>query len=416
MTIQKILSQFLPGRTIYLPGATGEIAALTDALAADPERMRGVNIVSCLLPGMNGTDYAALHDDARLTTFLLPPTARQSLAKGKVHLIPISYFGIARFIQNAAKLDLAVVHVAPPLPGEGHKASVGIAADFTGIAWKAAATKIALINPAMPAMPRGPRIDLDEADLVIECESRLVEIAPVSPDPIGEAIARHVANIVPDGAALQIGIGSAPAALWRGLSGHRNLRLRSGLASEDLLGLADQGALSSQDHVAGIAAGSTAFYSALAERNLVRLADTLETHDTCAIGREERFIAANSALEVDLFGQINLEWQGGKPASGVGGAPDFAPAALASPGGHGITMLPSTARKGSITRIVPRLEAPSVSLARNLADIVVTEHGVARLRHASLDQRAEALIAIAEPAFRSELSDHWREMRGAMTG
>jgi acyl-CoA hydrolase len=406
-----LLNQFRPGRTIYLPGTTGEITALAQALTADPERIRGVNIASCPLPGMNAVDYAGLHPEARATMFLLPPAARASFAAGRVRIMPISYYGAAQYLAGPAGLHVAVVHVAPPAAGQEQLASVGIAADFAAIAWKAARFRIAFVNHAMPSMPTGPRIDLGEADLVVEGESPLIEIAPAKPDPVADAIARHVAALVPDAAALQVGIGSAPTALWRALVSHRGLRLRSGLASEDLLHLADSGALAESGHVAGIAAGTNAFYAALAERDLVRLADTFETHDWRAIGREDRFVAANSALEVDLFGQINLEWQGGRPVSGVGGAPDFAAAAQASPGGMGVTMLPATAKGGSISRIVAHLTAPTVSLPRNLADVIVTEHGVARLKGASLQERAEALIAIAAPEFRDSLAEDWRRMQ-----
>lgn len=411
MLLNGLLDHFRPGRRIYLPGATGEIEVLAKALAADPARMDGVEVFSCLLPGMNRFDYAGLHENARLTTFLFPPASRESFTAGRVRVLPLSYFATAGFVAEAAQLDVAVVHVAPPVPGEGRKTSVGIAADFTTIAWNAAKTRIALVNPAMPAMPRGPRIDLAEADIVVEEESPLVEVPTVNADATGKAIAGHVAALIPDGAALQVGIGSAPAALWEALRAHKNLRLRSGLASEGLLALADAGALAEADHIAGILAGSMAFYREMAARDLVRLSDTLKTHDARVIGMERDFVAANSALTVDLFGQVNLEWQGSRPLSGVGGAPDFAAAALASPGGMGITMLPSSARKGAISRIVARLDTPTVSLPRNLADIVVTEHGVARLRNKSLDERAEALISIADPAFRSELSDQWRAMR-----
>ncbi|MBB5707452.1 acetyl-CoA hydrolase/transferase C-terminal domain-containing protein [Sphingopyxis panaciterrulae] len=414
MALDTVLDRFAPGRTCYLPGATGEILALTDALKADPDRMAGMHIIGCPLPGMNATDYAALHCDARQTAFLFPPASRDSLANGRLRILPLSYFGAARYLACDAGIDVSVAHVAAPLAGEGKRASVGIAADFTAIAWRAARYRIALVNPSMPAIKRAPRIDLAEADLVVECESPLVEVPKVSPDAVGKAIAGHVAALVPDGATLQIGIGSAPAALWRALAGRRGLRLRSGLASEDLLHLADQGALADGDHVAGILAGSRAFYSAMAERDLVRLADTLETHDARAIGLERGFFAANSALSVDLFGQVNLEWQGGRLASGAGGAPDFASAAMASPGGAAITMLPSTAREGSISRIVGRLDTPTVSLPRNLADVIVTEHGTAHLRYLSIDERAEALIAIAAPAFRDALSKSWRELRQAM--
>lgn len=414
MTLAPILDAFRSGNRIYLPGATGEILALTKALAAEPDRMDGVEVVSCLLPGMNQCDYAGLHERARLTCFLLPPIARDSFAAGRTSVLPLSYFGAAGYLQNDAGLDVAIVQVAAPLPGEGRKASVGIAADFTTIAWNAARVRIAIVNPLMPAMLRGPQIDLSEADLVVEVESALVEVAGVEPDSVGQAIAIHAAKLIPDGAALQVGIGSAPAALWRALGDRKNLRLRSGLASEDLLALADAGALAQTGHVAGILAGSKDFYRKMAEIDLVRLADTLETHDARAIGMEHGFVAANSALSVDLFGQINLEWQGSLPLSGAGGAPDFASAASASLGGMGITMLPSTARKGTISRIVAQLDTPTVSLPRNLADVVATEHGVARLRYRSMDQRAEALISIADPAFRGELTEQWREMRSTM--
>lgn len=412
-TFDKLLDQFRPGRTIYLPGATGEILALADALAADPGRMDGVRIISCPLPGMNSFDYAALHKNVRLTCFLFPPAARASFDAGRVCILPLSYNAAALHLQGSGAPDVAVAHLAEPMAGEGRLSSVGIAADFTAIAWKAAKTRIALVNPLMPAMPRGPRIDLDEADFIIEAESPLVEVAMATPNAAGHAIAKQAAELIPEGASLQIGIGSAPAALWQALSSHRNLRLRSGLASEDLLRLAESGALAGQGHIAGILAGTKRFYGAMAERDLVRLSDTLETHDIRVIGQEPKFVAANSALSVDLFGQINLEWQGAKPVSGIGGAADFTTAALVSPGGRAITMLPATARKGTISRIVARLDTPTVSLPRNMADVVVSEHGTAHLRNKSEDERAAALIAIAAPAFRDQLSSEWHALRSA---
>ena len=293
---------------------------------------------------------------------------------------------------------------------------MGICADFTEIAWNAANVRIAFVNPLMPAMPRGPRIDLDEADFVVEAESPLIQVPPVAADPTGQAIAEQVSSLIPDSAALQIGIGSAPAALWRALGSRRHLRLRSGLASEELLYLAEEGALAEHGHVAGILAGTSQFYSTMAERDLVRLANAGYTHDFCAIGKEANFFSVNSALAVDLFGQVNLEWQGSHPLSGVGGAPDFAAAALASAGGCGITMLPASARKGTISRIVAHLESPTVSLPRNLSDVIATEYGVAHLRGKSMDERAEALIAIADPAFREDLVRDWRQLRVSMSG
>lgn len=408
--ITDILDLLTPGTCAYVPGATGEIIALAQAMADDPTRMADVELVSCLLPGMNAYDYAGA-PGATLTTFLLPPPSRGSFAAGRVRLLPLSYSSIARYLAGMS-LDVAVAHVAPPVATG--RASLGIAADFTPIAWARARRRVALVNPLMPTMPRGPSIALADADVVVECPSPLVEVAPARPDATAMVIAGHVAGLIADGAAVQIGIGSAPSALWAALSDHRRLRLRSGLASEELIALADGGALLGDGHIAGIAAGRAAFYQELAARDLVRFADTRETHDAAQIGREPDFIACNSALEVDLLGQINLEWQAGRPVSGVGGALDFAMAGHASPGGRSITMLPATARGGSISRIVARLAAPAVSLPRSLADTVVTEHGIAELRHASLDERARALIAIADPAMRDTLAAEWAQMRAAM--
>jgi len=414
MSLGKVLDEFQPEKTIYLPGATGEILSLIDELRADPDRMNSVNAISCLLPGMNSFDYAGLHEHAHLTSFLFPPESRDSFRAGRVTVVPLPYLRIAEYFSSSGTLDVAIAHVAIPASGQGMSASTGIAADFTDIAWQAARRKVAIVNTAMPHVLRGSRIDLTEADLVVETDSPLVEVPPAKPDKIGTAIAQLAAELIPDGARLQIGIGSAPAALWKALASRKQLRLRSGLAGEDFLALADAGAIANDGHVAGIMVGTARFYNDIAARDLVRMANTFETHDYRQIGSEERFFAANSALSVDLLGQVNLEWQGNRPLSGVGGAPDFATAAIASSGGRNITMLPSTAARGSISRIVPCLNSPSVSLPRHMADLVITEYGIADLRDKSLDARADALIGIADPAFHKELADGWRELRKQM--
>jgi acyl-CoA hydrolase len=203
--------------------------------------------------------------------------------------------------------------------------------------------------------------------------------------------------------------------MWTALSGHRGLRLRSGLVSADFRPLAETGAWSETgSHSAGIAAGDDGFYRWLADWGRVRMADARQTHDTASLQTEAAFFAVNSALEVDLFGQANLEWQSGRLNSGVGGAPDFARAAMRSPGGLSMILMPATARGGSVSRIVPRIDAPSISLARTDVDVVVTEHGIAMLRNTSLEERAQALIAIAAEDTRDSLSRAWHSLRRTM--
>jgi len=408
--MKALLDEFRPGRTIYLPGATGEILGLTRALAVDPGRLRDVDVVSCLLPGVNRFDYAALHEAARLTTFLLPPECRASFDARRVHLMPIAYSAIARHFDRDAMIDTAVAHVAPP--DESGRCSFGIASDFSPIAWRRARRRVALVNHAMPPMRRGPRIAMRDADAVVECDSPLVELARAAPDPVLIQIGRRAAEIIPDGAAIQVGIGNAPGALLEALTSHRGIRLRSGMVSDGFKLLWEAGALAgADDHLVGIAAGSRALYDFLSEVDPVAFADTATTHDHAAIAATKAFHAVNSALEVDLFGQVNLEWRNGQLVGGIGGAPDFARAALASAAGRSMILMAATAQNGAISRIVPRLIAPTVSMSRDCIDTVVTEHGLAELRTLTVEERAQALIGIAAEPFRDDLQRAWRDLR-----
>jgi acyl-CoA hydrolase len=408
--MRRLLDIFRPGATIYLPGATGEIVALAEALAAEPDRMRGVTVVSCVLPGINSFDYAALADDAAMTVFLLPPPLRASFAAGRIRVLPLAYSGVAAWLRDCASNDLAIAHVAPP--DADRRCSFGVAAEFSPIAWARARRRVAVINAAMPAMGRGPKISLADADVVIECESPLIELTTAQSSPAMTVIARSAAELIPDGAAVQVGVGSAPGAVCAALGMHRGLRMRSGIAPESVRALAEAGALAQPDqHQVGIAGGSRDYYRWLGDRDLLAFADTATTHHIGTLGALGGFHAVNGAIAVDLFGQVNLEWRDGRRVSGVGGAPDFVGAAAQSRGGRSIIALPATAQGGTVSRIVPRLTTPTVSLPAADADTVVTEHGVAELRCRALDDRATALIAVAGESFRDDLARAWRDMR-----
>jgi acyl-CoA hydrolase len=408
--LSDLWAYFQTGRTVYVPGASGEALALAQALAVDPERASGVTFLSCLVPGMNeAVDYASLGVNASATTFMLPACMRGSFGRGRVSLIPRTYWGIAQYFRSI-QTDVAIAHVAPP--DAAGRCSLGIASDFTTLIWPQAKVRVLIINPAMPRLPRALTLDAAKADLVITLDGPLVEAAPQAANAEADAIATRIADLVPDGAHLQTGIGGAPGVVWKHLRDHRGLVLRSGMANDWLHDLAQAGALASDgDHVAGIAYGSRAFYDDLASSDMVRFATTMETHGLPALADVPRLTSINGALEVDLFGQVNVEWQGSALAGGVGGGPDFMRAASASPGGRSIIALPSTAKRGAISRIVTRIDKPSIGIARSDIDTVVTEHGVADLRHKSVDARADALIAIADPPFRATLADEWARAR-----
>lgn len=410
-TLDNEVARLAPGQRVFLPGTSGEILGLTEALTVAPDRAAGVHFIGCFAPGLNAFDYAGLHPDARVTTFLLPGAMHASFRQGRVNCVPHDYFEAARMLA-AMPYDTAFAHVAPP-DADG-LCSLGIASDFAPLAWPGAKRRVLVVNHAMPAMRDGPRLRLADADQVIETEMPLVSAR--APDPPGatvEAIAAAVAGLVPDGAAIETGIGAIPGAIWKHLSGHRDILIRTGMIEDKVLDIAGTGALAATGHMTGIVYGTRALYDHLAATGLFAFATTRETHDVAALGRITKFHAINSALEIDLFGQVNLEWQGGAMSSGVGGGPNFVRGALASPGGRSVIALPATARKGTISRIVARIDAPAVSTTRIDADTFVTEHGIAQVRDLDLDRRAEAIIAIAAPEYRATLQEDWARLRAA---
>jgi len=354
---------------------------------------------------MNAFDYAALNSDCRVETFLLPQSLRSSFVEGRVLVFPLAYSAIAAHLA-ARSVDVAFLHVTPTHDG---MCSFGIAADFGPIVARSAQRRIGILNHAMPRPVHSPSIPLDAFDAIVEIDETPVSAIIAAASPELQAIARHVAVLVPHGATLQTGIGQAPTAIWDALCGHKGLRLWSGVVTDGFLNALDAGAMVSSGHVAGIAYGSAALYDRLDRSATVAFEDVRTTHAAAMLGQIERLVAINSALEVDLFGQANLEWQAGRLISGVGGAPDFNAAARRSLGGRSIVAMPATARGGTVSRISARLNAPTVSLGRTELDTVVTEHGAASLAGLPMAARAEALIAIAEPAHRSALERAWLE-------
>jgi acyl-CoA hydrolase len=407
--LDRVLAAFTPGANVFIPGGTGEPLALREILAANPERLDGVRLIGCLLPGMNDFDYAGLHPGVRLTSFLFPPAYRASFEAGRVAVMPLAYSQIAEYLAETAPIDTAILQVGPP-DAEG-MCSFGVCADFPPLIWRRAGRRIGLINPDLPRPARAAKIPFSALDVAVEAASPVIEAddAPVSAEVA--AITARVVALIPDGAALQTGIGGAPAAVYEQLVHHKNLTIRSGMVTPGFRTLAESGALAGGGHITGLALGPADFYRWLAQNDVVAFADARITHGPKSLAGIDRFVSIGSALEVDLFGQVNLEWRGERMVSGVGGAPDFTRAASRSPGGRAIIALPSSVGAGKISRIVPRLSSPTASISRSDIDTVVTEFGAVRLGGLTLDQRAEALIEIAHPAHQGALEEAWREIR-----
>ncbi len=403
----KVLAAFTPGSMIYVQGGVGEPLALRDILGRDPEVLAKVTLTGCPIPGMNEFDYAGLHPKARFVTFMLPGAWRASFQAGQVTVRPASYSQIAAAFMSDPPVDLAVLQVTPP-DADG-MCSFGPCSDFAPLVWRRARRRLAFINANLPRAARGPTIPFSAIDEAVEIDAPYITADETIAGGEQAIIARRLVDLIPDGASIQTGIGGAPAAALMGLGDRRGLVIRSGMVTPAYQALAEAGALAESGHVTGLALGPEPF-ARWATRTLT-FADATITHGAASLLGADRLHAINSALEVDLFGQANVEWRGGKLFSGLGGAPDFARAARRSPGGRAILALPATAARGTVSRIVAGLEAPTVSIPRDDTDLVVTEHGVADMRGATLDGRAEALIAIAAPEHRERLAAAWSAIR-----
>ena len=402
-----------PGMVVYMPGCAGESPHLVAALRARPEAAAGVRFVGVYIPGANRVDYAGLHADARLTTIFLPPEFAGSYQRGAVDLMPMSYMQTYRYLGEALAVDAAVLHLSPP-DADG-ACSLGMAADFTPAVWRRAGLRIAHINPAMVRPHDGPTVPFDALDYVIEADGPLLQVPRAQVSPAYQALAGHIVELVRDGDTLQFGLGQVQAAVIGALTGHRRLKIHSGMISDPLLELMDAGCLAPGPSVTcGVALGTDRLYDALAGDDRYRFAPVGHTHHIATLAAIDDLVAINGAIEVDLTGQVNAEFIGARQVSGGGGIADFLRGAQYSTGGRGIVALTATARGGTVSRVVPRLSGAAVTLARNDVDYIVTEYGAARLRGRTVDERAQALMAIAAPAFRDGLADGWRAMRREM--
>ncbi|MCA0407063.1 MAG: 4-hydroxybutyrate CoA-transferase [Proteobacteria bacterium] len=360
------------------------------------------------IPGLSRFDYAALHESAHIETIFANPAMRASFAAGKLALHPLHYSAWPGYLARHPA-DLAVLHLPPARNGVF---SCGLAADTVEDIKRYAKRVAVLVNPELPFTLGGVALRAVEADAIFDAPGEVPEFPSETGDAAAGQIAASVAGLVSDGDCVQIGIGKVPAAILRALKGHRNLSLFGGMIVDEVVDLAEAGALApGQSITTGIAVGSKRLH-AFSAAGRAAFRGIAHTHSALEIAKQKNFISINSAIEVDLFGAINCESVKGRPISGVGGGTDYMRGARLSEGGRSVIALVAEAK--GISRIVPRLEAGATSVARADIDILVTEFGIARLRDLSIDARAEAIISIAAPDHRTVLTQQWQHLRAGL--
>jgi acyl-CoA hydrolase len=397
-----------PGDNVFVPGVSGESLAFYDALVREPAKAEGLTFVGVHFPGINRCDYLALHPSVRQRAYFMSPLVREGQSKGRVDLFPLDYPGISRDLERLKPIDVAIAQVSPP--NELGMCGLGASQDFLPSIWNRAKCKILHINPRLPNTRGSFGVRAADCDIAFESASAIPTIQDEAPDPASFRLAQLVAGLIEDGATLQFGVGRLQAAILGALKNHRRLRVYSGMVSTAVLGLIDAGAINGTGAIeCGVALGDESFYSRLDKDPTFYFRPVLETHDIRRIGAIAQFCAINSALEVDLFGQVNVDSLNGQLVAGVGGLPAFASGAQLSRGGRSMIVLAASGNQGRASRIVCTLASPPlIALPRHAADIVVTEYGIAHLRDLSVTERARALIAIAAPEFREALQAQWR--------
>lgn len=392
-----------PGQRIWVAGSANEPMAVLDALAGAtlPEDL---TFMQFPLPGFNRTDFTALSDSARVETFFMSPALRDA-DPARLRFIPMQMRAVYDYL--AKNVDVVMLQAARDADG---RLRIGPNVDFAGAAMKSAGTLIVEINEGLTAPAGAPFLDEARIDLAIQSNRPLAVRPPPVIDEAATAIGGYAAGLIRDGDCIQTGIGSIPAAILSELGARSDLGLHGGLIDEGGMALIQAGnvtglrkSVDTGMHVTGMALGGPALYEWLAGTPEVEFRGANYTHEIGVIRQLDNFVSINSAVEVDLYGQMNAEFAGGRQLSGTGGSVDFMRAARASRGGRSIIAMNATARGGSVSRIVPRVEM--VTALRTDVDVVVTEYGVARLDGQPVAERARRLIAVAAPGFRDALRD-----------
>jgi 4-hydroxybutyrate CoA-transferase len=335
----------------------------------------------------------------------------ESMRMGRVEVLPLPYSLAQRHLAARDDINIAFLHLS--LPDEHGQCSLGLAAEFTPTAAARAERRIGILNELMPRLRGAATVPFSDLEAVVEDATPPLTILERAPHPHTATLAGHVASCIPDGATIQCGLGNVVGAVAKALGNHRKLKVHSGLITDWLMLLDAAGALDrAARHVTGVIVGSLSLYEYVRGMRHLEVLGVEHTHNPWILASIPSFASINSALEVDLLGQANLEYAKGRLVSSPGGAPDFVRGARMSSGGRAILALPAKTSDGLRSRIVARLSQPApATLTSGDADRVVTEYGVACLADCNLDERAESLISIAAPEFRSELIDAWRNLR-----
>ncbi len=380
------------------------------------ESLHDVELAQVLTIG--DAEYAApeLAGHIRVNTMFIGADVRPAVQAGRADFTPVFLSEIASLYRTELPLDVALIHVSPP--DEHGFCSYGVEVGVTKTAAEVAGIVIAEINSRMPRTLGDSFIHVSKLDHIVEVDYALPEFRQGEPSPVQQAIGENVASLIEDGSTLQTGIGGIPDAVLQYLGDRKDLGIHTELFSDGIIDLVNRGIINNEAKtlhpgkiIAGFVLGTQVLYDFVHDNPIVELHPTEYVNDPFRIAQNDRMVSINSAIEVDLTGQVCADSFGPRLYSGVGGQVDFVRGAARSKGGKPIIALPATAKGDTISRIVWQL-TPGAGVVTTRSDVhyVVTEFGVAYLHGKSIRERARALIDIAHPDFREELERRAREL------
>lgn len=419
-TAEEAVACVQSGNRVFLTGNCSVPQIVVGALANRAMNLTGVELCQVLTFGKAEYAKPELAGHMRINTLFISDTQRAAIHEGRGDFTPCFLGEVPLLFKNGyLPIDVALVHVSPP--DEHGFCSLGVEVGVTKTAAQSAKIVIAEVNPKMPRTLGDAFLHVSKLTHIVEVDYPLPEVSMAGTSETAVQIATHVAALIPDGATLQTGIGAIPDSVLKQLTDRKHLGVHTELFSDGIIDLVERGVLDGEMKtlhpgkiIAGFMIGTQRLYDFVHDNPIVEMHPTEYVNDPFIVARNDRMVAINSAIEVDLTGQVCADSIGPRIYSGVGGQVDMIYGASRSNGGLPIIALPSTAHvKGqSLSKIIPMLKhGAGVVTTRNHVHYVVTEYGVAHLYGKTIRQRARALIDVAAPEFRAELEQKAGELR-----
>ena len=413
---EEAISNIESGNRVVFGHAAGEPIVLVDELVRQKDRLQNVEIVH-MVP-LRECQYCLPEMKLyfRHNSLFAGAGTRKAIREGRADYTPTYFSEIPRlFRDNILPVDIALIQLSPP-DEEGFM-SYGISVDYTVQAAKSSKVVIAEVNKQMPRT-NGANIHISNIDYIVETDRPLIEIPLPKITEVEEKIGRYIASLIPDKANLQLGIGGIPDAALNFLHEKKDLGIHTEMFSDGVVDLYKKGVITNKYNnvnpnkfTATFLMGTKKLYEFVDDNPNVDMHTVDYTNNVMIAGKVNKLISINSALQVDLYGQVCADTLGYQQFSGVGGQVDFVRASSLSPGGKSIIAFPSTNKEMTISRIVPKLnEGACVTTSRNDVHYVVTEYGIADLRGKTTRERADLLINIAHPSFRDMLKEYYYQI------